>query len=267
MKNTNSSMGGITGNLAVNWWKKGHIKVINRAGNRTFTKTVNWLISAGLWDTSSQSSSRATSTSPLTPLHACVTREPTTSYTTNTHVLDINARLWMNVGVLQCWRRRRGSYLPTVGVKGSEGLFVHVTSERHHTAVWRTQESLSESQNGWEITPHHLCETVTPYLIREAKTSGIIFRAILSVIIVWMKADLSMALKGLLQEAFWNQTFANFDLKHSLCPTSAVVCISGVKDEQHQQINHLRDTTSRVYSYICMFRCEMCRSNGNRIKF
>jgi len=79
-----------------------------------------------------------------------------------------------------------------------------------------------------------------------------------------MKVNLRMALKGLLQEAFRNQTLANFDLKHSLCPTSAVVCISGVKDEQHQQINHLRDTTSRVYSYISMFRCEMCRSNGNR---
>lgn len=63
-----------------------------------------------------------------------------------------------------------------------------------------------------------------------------------------MKADLSMALKGLLQEAFLNQTLANFDLEHPLRPTSAVVCISGVKDEQHQQINHLRDTTSRVYS-------------------
>lgn len=65
-----------------------------------------------------------------------------------------------------------------------------------------------------------------------------------------MKADLSMTLKGLLQEVFLNQTLANFDPEHSLCPTPAVVCISGVKDEQHQQVNHLRDTTSYVNSCI-----------------
>ncbi len=65
-----------------------------------------------------------------------------------------------------------------------------------------------------------------------------------------MKSDLSMTLKGLLQEVFLNQTLANFDFEYFLRPTPAVVCISGVKDEQYQQVNHLRDTTSYVNSCI-----------------
>ncbi len=59
-----------------------------------------------------------------------------------------------------------------------------------------------------------------------------------------------MTLKGLLQEVFLNQTLANFDFEYSLRPTPTVVCISGVKDEQHQQVNHLRDNKLRQFLYF-----------------
>lgn len=50
---------------------------------------------------------------------------------------------------------------------------------------------------------------------------------------------LSVVPEGPLEQSLLDQSSSHFHLQHPLCPPPALVGISGVEDEQHQQVYHL----------------------------
>lgn len=102
------------------------------------------------------------STSPPTPQHTWVTREPTTSCQTQ-----------------HCQRGRpfrskvarvlHGADLLAVGVEGGERVQVHVPAEGRHAGVGGAQQALSQGQDGGEVPPQDLTMKAACWTL---KTSG-----------------------------------------------------------------------------------------------